>query len=37
MNSETLYLHFSKELLHVIVMLVLAWALMSLSGKLIRV
>lgn len=39
MNSVTLsnYLHFPKELLHVIVILVLAWILMSLSRRLIRV
>lgn len=39
MNSETLLdvLHLPKELLHVIVILLLAWILMSLSRKLIRV
>ncbi|MFA6014193.1 MAG: mechanosensitive ion channel family protein [Gallionellaceae bacterium] len=39
MNLETLfsYLHLSKELLHVIVILVMAWGLMHLSRRLIRV
>lgn len=39
MNSDTLsgYLHIPKELLHVIIILVLAWILMSLSRRLIRV
>lgn len=39
MKSDTLLdiLHFPKELLHVIVILVLAWMLASLSRKLIRV
>lgn len=37
MNSQSLaeYLHLSKEMLHVIVVLVLAWVLIQLSGRLI--
>ena len=39
MNNATVfdYQHFSRELLHVIVILILAWLLMGLSRKLIRV
>ena len=39
MNNTTVfdYQHFSRELLHVIVILILAWLLMVLSRKLIRV